>query len=320
MRGSRFPPAPARRGPSGDLPLSEDPEFRRDFTPDYGAVVAVSPLIRRVVARNPGPFTFMGTGTYIVGRGRVAVIDPGPADRAHVAALVAGLGDEVVSHILVTHTHRDHSPATPLLQAARPALSHGFGPHGGAESGRGDGPVEEGADHDFAPDRPMGEGDVVAGPGWTLEAVHTPGHTSNHLCFRLREENALFSGDHVMGWSTTVVSPPDGDMGAYMASLEKVRGLGCARFWPTHGSPIEEPGRFVRALIGHRRQRERQILDCLADGTADIPAMVVRLYRAIDPRLHKAAGRSVLAHLVDLERRGVVAADGTTWRMAGPSG
>ena len=277
-----------------------DIPFDRNLDFEYGAVAQLSPLVRRIVARNPGPFTFHGTGVYFVGRGTVAVIDPGPALPGHVETLLAALDGETVSHILITHTHLDHSPAAAALKAATGAPTFGFGPHGG---GRGE-PAEEGADFSFAPDCRMADGDAVAGPGWTLEAVHTPGHTSNHLCFALAEERALFSGDHVMGWSTTVVSPPDGDMGAYMASLEKLIRRGDARYYPTHGAPIGAPAAYARALAGHRRRREAQILRCLADGVDTVPAMVRALYKGLDPRLRGAAGRSALAHLVHLTETG----------------
>lgn len=263
-----------------------------DFT--YGAVDRVAPLIRRVIARNPSAFTFYGTGTYIVGRDRVAIIDPGPDLDDHIAALLRAVRGETVSHIVITHTHIDHSPAARAIKAATGAPTYGFGPHGGAP----DGPkVEEGGDYDFVPDHVIGDGDVIDGEGWTLEAIHTPGHTSNHLCFALAEEQVMFSGDHVMGWSTSVISPPDGDMAAYMSSLEKLLDRAETRFWPTHGPAIENPRPFVRAFIDHRHEREAQIAACLADGVTRIPDMVARLYAEVDPRLHRAAGRSVFAHL-----------------------
>ena len=267
----------------------------------------VAPLIRRVIARNPSPFTFHGTGTYIVGEGEVAVIDPGPALADHVQALLAAVAGERVTHILVTHTHLDHSPATALLKSATGAPSYGFGPHGGRSDAA---QVEEGADHDFRPDHVIGDGAVIAGSGWTIEAVHTPGHTSNHLCFALREQAALFTGDHVMGWSTTVVSPPDGDMRAYRASLEKLLARADAVYWPTHGPAIPGPKGFVRSLIQHRHEREAAISRCLEQGIDRIPAMVAVIYEAVDRRLHGAAQRSVLAHLIDMIASGKAACDG----------
>ncbi len=281
--------------------------FNKHLEFSYGVADQVSPLIRRVVAENPSAFTFHGTGTYIVGRGKVAVIDPGPDIAGHVDAQVTAVDGEEVTHIVITHTHIDHSPAAKHLKALTGAETYGFGPHGG---GRDSETVEEGADRDFAPDHRIDDGDVIAGAGWTLEAVHTPGHTSNHLCFGLREEEALFSGDHVMGWSTTVVSPPDGNMAAYMASLDKLRARDDARYYPTHGAPIENPGAFVKALAAHRRQREQQIARCLADNIDTIPAMVECMYADIDKRLHRAAGRSVLAHLIHMVETGRAACDG----------
>ena len=282
------------------------PRFDRTLEFAYGEVTELSPLVRRVIARNPSPFTFHGTGTYIVGRGQVAVIDPGPDDAAHVVALMAALAGEEVSHIVVTHTHLDHSPAAQRLHELTGARSYGFGPHG---TGPGEA-VEEGADHDFAPEVEVGDGAVIEGPGWTLEAVHTPGHTSNHLCFALREEAALFPGDHVMGWSTTVVSPPDGDMAAYIASLAKLARRGERVYYPTHGAPIRDPAPYLAELIAHRHERERQIADCLRRGIDTIAAMVEVIYAGLDRRLHRAAGRSVLAHLIDMVAGGRASCDG----------
>ncbi len=281
--------------------------FNRELDFSYGVCDALSPLVRRVIADNPGPFTFYGTGTYIVGRGEVAVIDAGPDLAAHVEALLGALEGETVSHLLVTHTHRDHSPAVRHLQEATGAKSYGFGPHGGGRTGE---EVEEGADRDFTPDVTVGNGDVIAGAGWTLEAIHTPGHTSNHLCFALKEENVLFSGDHVMGWSTTVVSPPDGNMADYMASCRRLAERSETRFWPTHGPAIEQPQEFTAALIAHREAREVQIAKCLEDGIASIPDMVRVMYADVDLVLHKAAGRSVLAHLIHMVETGRAACDG----------
>lgn len=280
--------------------------FVREIAFEYGRADAVTPLIRRVVAKNPSAFTFHGTGTYIIGRGEVAVIDPGPALDAHVQALLAAVEGERVSHILITHTHLDHSPAARALQAATGAPTYGFGPHGGG----GDSPVEEGGDMEFEPDIVVKDGHVIRGAGWTMEAIHTPGHTSNHLCFALKEENALFSGDHVMGWSTTVVSPPDGDMRAYMASLDKLLARNEAVFWPTHGPAIREPKRFVRALAAHRRQRETQIEECVRVGLTTIPQMVERMYVGVPRNLHAAAAHTVLAHIIHMVETGRLKTDG----------
>jgi glyoxylase-like metal-dependent hydrolase (beta-lactamase superfamily II) len=282
----------------------------RSFTCDYGVIEPVSPLIRRVVAKNPGPFTFRGTGTYVVGHGRVAIIDPGPDLAEHVDAVLAALAGETVTHILITHTHRDHSPAAAAVKRATGAPTLGFGPHGVIGE-----MVEAGADLDFAPDRRIGEGDAVEGPGWRLAAVHTPGHTSNHLCFALAEERALFSGDHVMGWSTTVIAPPDGNMADYMAALERLGRRADQVYWPTHGGAIRNPQAHVRDLIAHRRGRRDAILAVLAGGAASPAELVPRIYRDLDPRLAGAAARSVLAHLIELAERGAVAVEGERWRM-----
>jgi glyoxylase-like metal-dependent hydrolase (beta-lactamase superfamily II) len=294
--------------------------FRREFAFEYGRLEPVAPGIRRIVARNPGPFTFRGTGTYVVGEGKVAVIDPGPDLPEHIEALLMDLAGEDITHILVTHTHRDHSPAAAAVKEATGAPTYGFGPHAGGR--RGEAAVEEGGDWDFVPDIVVKDGDTIDGDGWHFEAVHTPGHTSNHLCFALPEQNILFSGDHVMGWSTSVIAPPDGDMAAYMASLDKLLGRSDSVYWPTHGPAITEPHTHVRAFIAHRREREAGILACLHDGIGRIDQMVERLYVGLAPSLHRAAGRSVLAHLVELSARGVVASEGganlhATYRLAG---
>lgn len=279
----------------------------------YGTVERVSPLVRRVLARNPGPFTYTGTGTYIVGHGAVAVIDPGPDDPAHVAAVLAAVAGETVSHVFVTHTHRDHSPAAPAIKAATGARIVGCARLVLDDSGPR---ADAGFDRTYAPDAVLTDGEAVVGTGWTLTALHTPGHTSNHLCFALAEERALFSGDHVMGWSTTVVSPPDGDMAAYMASLRRLLDRDDAVYYPTHGAPIAEPQRLVRGLITHRRQRETQILKLLGDGPQTVPAMVGVMYASVDPGLHPAAGLSVTAHLIALRTRGIVVDDGSRWALA----
>jgi len=268
-----------------------------------GIAQPISRLVRRVLADNPSPFTFTGTQTYIVGQGDVAVIDPGPDIANHIDAILAATRGERIRHIVCTHTHLDHSPAAAPLAAATGAEIVGCAPL----ALRDDGPRADAAfDGGYAPDRVLLEGETLGGPGWTLEAVATPGHTSNHLCYALAEENALFSGDHVMGWSTTVVSPPDGDMAAYMASLDKLIGRGDSVYHPAHGEAIENPERFVRSLAGHRRSREGQIRRLLEEAPMAIPAMVARMYVGLDPKLVRAAERSVLAHLIDLETRGIV--------------
>ncbi len=280
----------------------------------YGAAERLSPRVRRVLARNPSPFTFTGTGTYVVGEGTVAVIDPGPDDPAHVAALLAATAGETVSHILITHTHLDHSPAALALARRTGAEIAGCAPLVLPDTGPR---ADAGFDPSYAPDRVLADGEAVQGPGWTLAAVHTPGHTSNHLCYALAEEAALFTGDHVMGWSTTVVAPPDGDMAAYMASLDRLLGRADQIYYPTHGPPVAEPQRWTRHLIAHRRQREAQILALLAEGPGEIPELVARMYAQVDRRLWPAAGRSVLAHLLDLAARGQVEGQGAgPWRLA----
>jgi glyoxylase-like metal-dependent hydrolase (beta-lactamase superfamily II) len=292
--------------------------FRREFAFEYGKLEEVAPGIRRIVARNPGPFTFRGTGTYVVGEGKVAVIDPGPDLPEHVEALLMDLAGEEITHILVTHTHNDHSPAAAAVKEATGAPTYGFGPHAGGREHA----VEEGGDWNFVPDILIKDGDEIAGDGWRFEAVHTPGHTSNHLCFALPDRGILFSGDHVMGWSTSVIAPPDGDMAAYMASLDKLLGRRDSLYWPTHGPAITEPHGHVRAFIAHRREREEGIVECLRNGIGRVDAMVERLYAGLNPSLKGAAGRSVLAHLIDLAARGVVSSEETptteaTYRLAG---
>jgi glyoxylase-like metal-dependent hydrolase (beta-lactamase superfamily II) len=281
----------------------------RSYDPVYARAVEISPLIRRVLARNANAFTFHGTGTYIVGRGKVAVIDPGPLIDEHVAALKSTLASETVTHILITHTHNDHSPAAAPLKAATGANTYGYGPHGAGKREEGVA-VEEGGDMAFHPDVAVRDGDVIKGEGWTFDCVYTPGHTSNHMCFALREEKALFSGDHVMGWSTTVIAPPDGDMAQYLASLEKLTRRDDRIYYPTHGNPIRNPQVFVSKLIEHRQSRERQIEACLKRGVTRIPDMVAVIYSEIDKKLHRAAAMSVLAHLRHMVATGRAATDG----------
>jgi glyoxylase-like metal-dependent hydrolase (beta-lactamase superfamily II) len=286
--------------------------FIRDFDVPFGVNIPLSPLISRVLAPNPGPFTFKGTGVYLIGGDDVAVVDPGPLIPEHVAALKRALDGRRVSHILVTHTHSDHSPAAQPLKEWSGAKTYGFGPHG---SGLDDGvKMEEGGDRSFNPDVRVKDGDVIEGHGFTVECVYTPGHTSNHMCFALKQEQALFSGDHVMGWSTTVVTPPDGDMARYMASLRKLQARTDRTLYPTHGAPITDPQPFLQAYIDHRLQREAQILACIGDGVSTIPDMVARMYADVDKRLHPAAARSVEAHLIQLEREGRVSNESGSYR------
>ncbi len=315
-----------------------------DIDPAYGQVVQVSPLVRRVVCNNPGRFTFKGTGTYIIGRGQVAVVDPGPDDDDHVAALLAAVAGEEVSHIVITHTHNDHSPAAAALQTATGAPMYGFGPHPVPDEDalaaakpttwqdlapteeeleelkksmpkkknvkEGHAEQEEPGDMGFSPDVEVNHGDVIKGGTFTLEALHTPGHISNHLCFGLGEELSLFTGDHVMGWSTSVIPPPDGSMAEYMASLDLLLDREDRTYYPTHGPPISDPIDFARSLIDHRNERTRQILECLSSGPKTVPEMVNTMYTETPHILYMAAGQSVLSHLFHLVETGRVSTDG----------
>jgi glyoxylase-like metal-dependent hydrolase (beta-lactamase superfamily II) len=281
--------------------------YKYDF--DYGKLETLTPLIRRITARNPSGFTFQGTGTYVVGHGEVAVIDPGPLDDAHIEALKAELKDETVTHILITHTHYDHSPAAAPLKAFWGTKTYAYGPHGAGKIESGF-PIEEGGDMDFEPDVVLRDGDSVEGPGWTIESVYTPGHTSNHLCFALKEENALFTGDHVMGWSTSVIGPPDGDMTQYMKSLELLLDREEDIYWPTHGTCIRDVKNYVKAFIDHRLERERQILECLSQGYSSITDMVPVMYKDTDPSLYGAAAGSVFAAMIRLVDVGKVQCKG----------
>ncbi len=292
---------------------SDDIPFDRSLNAGTGAMQAVSPLVRRIIAGNGGPFTFTGTCTYVVGHGEVTVIDPGPADATHLEALHRALAGETVRHILVTHTHRDHAPGARMLAAATGAEVVGCAPYRpAAATGFASDFKASDAAHDpaYAPDRVLAEGESIAGPGYELCAVETPGHASNHLAFALPQEAALFSGDHVMAWSTTVVVPPDGSMRAYRASLDKLLGREDAVYWPGHGGPVRQPGRFVKALAQHRRHREIAILGRLAAGDTGLETVVARLYADIAPALKGAAALSVLAHLQELAERGEVTVEG----------
>ncbi len=277
-----------------------------------GIPIQLEPLVVRVLAPNPSPFTYTGTQTHILGSTDLAVIDPGPDDPAHLAALLRVIDGRPVTAIVVTHHHRDHSPATRPLQAATGAPIVGAAPFDLNDTGAR---ADASFDADYAPDRVLAEGDTATGEGWTLRAIATPGHTSNHLAFALPETHALFSGDHVMGWSTTIVSPPDGDMAAYMASLDKLMSRDDRIYYPGHGEAIERPQRLVRGMLGHRKQREGQILRALREASQAIPVLVARMYVGLDARLLPAAERSVLAHLYDLRNRGLVAEEGPTWRI-----
>ncbi len=283
------------------------PPLLTEPVPDYGSAIGMHRLVRRIVARNPGPMTCHGTSTWIVGERHVAVIDPGPDDPAHRRALLAALAGEVVTHVLVTHGHHDHSAGAAGFAAAVGAAVYGFGRPEAART------VSVGAGHPpFLPDQSLADGEAIAGPGWTLTAIHTPGHASDHLCFALDGEGVLFSGDHVMGWSTSMVSPPDGDMGAYIASLRRLLGRSETVYLPGHGPAINDPRGHTEALLAHRLAREAAILAALRAGNASAAAIVPTLYPGLAEPLVRAAARSVLAHLLKLE------ADGVAERLQGP--
>ena len=291
---------------------NDDIPFNKDFPLKPGVVDEVVPGVRRVLCDNPSPFTFTGTVSYIVGKGNVAIIDPGPIDEAHTQALLNAVRGETVTHILVTHTHNDHSPGVAALKAATGATVYAEGPHRASRPAYASETraTESGGDRNFRPDVTLKDGDVIEGNGWRLETVTTPGHTANHVAFAWPERNLTFVGDHVMGWSTSIVAPPDGSMVDYMASLERLASRGEQLYFSGHGPEIPDAVRFVKFLIRHRKAREASILHRLAKGEADIPTIVRASYIGIDPRLVGAAGYSVLAHLEDLVARDVVATDG----------
>jgi glyoxylase-like metal-dependent hydrolase (beta-lactamase superfamily II) len=292
--------------------MSEDIPFDKSFDLAAGQVEKVMPGLRRLMADNPSPFTYKGTVSYIVGRGRVAILDPGPEHEQHIATLLDAVRGETVTHVFVTHTHRDHSPAAARIKAATGAIVVAEGPHRAArplhlgENQR----LEASGDLAFRPDLAIPDGESVSDGGWTLEAITTPGHTANHMAYAYKQAGVLFSGDHVMAWSTPVVAPPDGAMGDYMASLDKLSKRPESRYFPGHGGAVRDAPRFVQYYIRHRRAREASILRRLAKGAADIPTIVRAVYIGLDPRLVSAAGLSVLAHLEDLLARGLVATDG----------
>lgn len=288
--------------------------FDRSLDVAAGQLARLSPLVSRLLAPNPGPFTFRGTGVHIVGRGdRVAVIDPGPDMPVHLAALQRALGSRRVSHILVTHTHRDHSPAAAALKTWSGAKTYGLPLETTATAGEG--MVDEAHDHGFTPDVRVHNSMRITGDGFVLECIATPGHTANHVCYALVEEEALFSGDHVMGWSTSVIAPPDGNMGQYLASLEKLMARDDCIIYPTHGSPIAGPRDWLAQLIAHRRMREAQILEAMRRGEGTVIAMAQSLYPDIPPALRPAAAHQVKAHLDNLIERGVIVRDGESYSL-----
>jgi len=305
--------------------MSDDINYNKAFDLVPGSAADVAPGVRAIVANNPGPFTFKGTVSYIVGRGKVAIVDPGPDDDKHIAALLDAVRGETVTDIFVTHTHRDHSPAVSKVKAATGARVYAQGPHRLArplhtgEAAR----LDASADLDFRPDTALTDGDAVTRDGWTIEALATPGHTANHMAYALKEAELIFSGDHVMAWSTPIVAPPDGAMSDYMASLEKLARRSEPVYLPGHGGPVRDAPRFVQSYIRHRRGREASILRRLEKGAADITTLVRAIYIGLDQRLVGAASLSVLAHLEDLVARDLVATDGTpsisgTYRLAEP--
>jgi glyoxylase-like metal-dependent hydrolase (beta-lactamase superfamily II) len=292
--------------------MAEDIPFDKDLNLAPDTVDEPMSGIRRIMANNPGPFTFKGTVSYIVGCGKVAIIDPGPDDAAHIGALLDAVRNETVTHIFVTHTHRDHSPAVPTIKAATGATVYAEGPHRAARPlhiGEHN-PLDASADRDFRPDVMLNDGEVIAGDGWSVEAVTTPGHTANHMSYALRDKNVLFAGDHIMAWATSIVAPPDGAMSDYMASLAKLAQRKETVYFPGHGPAITDASRFVNYYILHRKAREASILHRLSKGATDIPTIVRAIYIGIDPRLTGAAGLSVLAHLEDLVARDLVETDG----------
>jgi glyoxylase-like metal-dependent hydrolase (beta-lactamase superfamily II) len=292
--------------------MAEDITFDKTFDLEPGRVEEVVPGVRRIVANNPGPFTFKGTLSYVLGKGKVAIVDPGPDDPEHIMAVLDAVRGETVTHIFVTHTHRDHSPATPAIKAATGAIVYAEGPHRPSRPlNEGEAPrMEASNDIDFRPDYVLADGDVVSGDGWALEAITTPGHTANHMAFAIKGSDVMFSGDHVMGWSTTIVAPPDGAMTDYMASLAKLSKRKEQVYLPGHGGAIREATRFVAGLTLHRKAREASILHRLGKGATDIATIVRAIYIGLDPRLTNAAGFSVLAHMEDLVARGEVVTDG----------
>ncbi len=288
------------------------PDFDLSFDPSYGRAVAIAPGVERITVNNPSAFTFHGTNSYIVGGASVAVIDPGPEDEAHLATLMTALAGREVTHIFVSHTHRDHSPLARRLKAETGALTVGEGPHRAARplhEGEAN-PFAESADTGFVPDIAVADGQTVLGDGWQMTALLTPGHAANHACFALDGTGIVFSADHVMSWATTIVAPPDGSMADYMASLDRMLSRDDRIFFPGHGGPVREPAAFMRGLKTHRRMRERAVLERIRAGDRRIPDMVQAIYRDTDPRLHGAAALSVLAHIEDLVEKGLVATDG----------
>ena len=288
--------------------MTEALPFKTSMNFAYGLPRELAPGVVRIVANNPSPFTYKGTNTYIVGRAdRLALIDPGPDDPVHLAATLAAIGGRTLTHIIITHTHRDHTDGMPALIAATGARTAGFGRRAPVRGSKRTSPSgSEFVDLDFVPDVPLADGERLAGEGWAFTAVHTPGHAPDHLCFALEGTPILFSGDHVMGWNTSVVAPPEGNMGAYIRSLEKLGERSDGIYFPGHGGQVEEPQRLVKAYLLHRRMREQAILDLIRKGGQTVDSIVPVVYRDLDPRLLNAASLSVLAHVEHLIERGLV--------------
>jgi glyoxylase-like metal-dependent hydrolase (beta-lactamase superfamily II) len=290
--------------------MSAELAFNRSQDVDYGVAEEVAPGVRRIVANNPGPYTFLGTNTYVVGSGEVAVIDPGPADDRHLQAIAAAIENERLAYILITHSHRDHCDGARALQSLAGGKIAAFGPTGTDRSAIAPGLSFDFVDPNFVPDCKLADGDTVGGKGFALDVLHMPGHAPDHLCFALVGKRTMFTGDHVMGWNTTVIAPPEGNMAQFLASLERLMQRHDKMFLPAHGGRIQTPQRVVKAYIMHRKWREQTILACLDEGICTIPAIVGRLYGALDTKLKDAAALSVLAHLEHLIGRDLVGSDG----------
>jgi glyoxylase-like metal-dependent hydrolase (beta-lactamase superfamily II) len=288
--------------------MAETLPLRTTMNFAYGEPRELAPGVVRIVANNPNHFTFKGTNTYLLGTGTaVALIDPGPEDPAHLAAILAAVGSRRIGHVLITHTHRDHTDGLPALLAATGAKTVGFGRRAANRGTKRTSPSGgEFVDKDFVPDIPLKDGERLEGEGWAVTALHTPGHAPDHLCFALEGTRILFSGDHVMGWNTSVVAPPEGNMGAYIRSLERLTERSDTTYFPGHGGQVEDPQRLVRAYLLHRRMREQSILDCIREGTVTVRAIVPVVYKGLDPKLLNAASLSVLAHVEHLIERGLV--------------
>jgi glyoxylase-like metal-dependent hydrolase (beta-lactamase superfamily II) len=290
--------------------MAEVLPFKTAMQFTYGEPRELAPDVFRIVANNPSPFTYKGTNTYLMGSRSVALIDPGPADPVHLAAILKAIGSRRLTHVVITHTHRDHTDGLPALLAATGAKTAGFGRRAAARGTRSTSPSGgEFVDRDFVPDVPLADGEMLEGDGWAIAAIHTPGHAPDHLCFALAGTKVLFSGDHVMGWNTSVVAPPEGSMGAYIRSLELLTQRSDGVYFPGHGGQVEDPQRLVKAFLLHRRMREQAVLECIREGDNTARAIMPIIYRGLDPKLRNAATLSVLAHVEHLVERGLVRCD-----------